>query len=213
MGNMNALTYKEVYPLIMDNKMWTGVNFNKALYFRLPDDYEQYAYVKDGIKYGKVPSICWFTNLSHGKNSELVLTKEFSGDYPRYENYNAIEVGKVADIPLDYEGVMGVPITFLGRYSPEQFEIIGFRYGNDGKDLRLKTGKCPYFRVLVRNKFPKRKRPDIGWQCPCGWVVTDITYTSIVFDAPCGRCGRYNFSEFQSKSWPVLRSLNDKKPN
>ena len=76
-------------------------------------------------------------------------------EYPTYDNYNAIDVGKTADIPCDYDGAMGVPITFLDKYNPEQFEIIKFRKGNDEKDLSVK-GKCPYFRILIRNKHPQK---------------------------------------------------------
>jgi hypothetical protein len=76
-------------------------------------------------------------------------------EYPTYDNYNAIDIGKTADIPYDYSGAMGVPITFLDKYNPEQFEIIKFRKGDDEKDLRV-NGKCPYFRILIRNKHPRK---------------------------------------------------------
>lgn len=95
----------------------------------------------------------WFTNLDIKKrHEELILVKQYHGhedEYPHYDNYDAINVDKTVDIPCDYDGVMGVPITFLDKYNPEQFEIIQFRKGNDGKDLCI-NGKCPYFRILVQ---------------------------------------------------------------
>ena len=100
-------------------------------------------------------NICWFTNLDIAKrHEEIILYKSYNEEeYPQYDNYNAINVNKVADIPMDYDGVMGVPITFLDKYNPDQFEIIRFRKGNDDKDLSI-NGKCPYFRILIRRKQP-----------------------------------------------------------
>ena len=98
-------------------------------------------------------NICWFTNLDHTKrHEELILYKSYNeNDYPKYDNYEAINVNKVAEIPVDFPNAMGVPITFLDKYNPEQFEIIKFRKGNDDKDLSI-NGKCPYFRILIKNK-------------------------------------------------------------
>lgn len=98
---------------------------------------------------------CWFTNLDHKKrHEELILYKHYTPEeYPKYDNYDAINVDKVAEIPCDYDGVMGVPITFLDKYNPEQFEIVAFRKGEDGKDLvftRERERAQPYFRILVR---------------------------------------------------------------
>ena len=105
----------------------------------------------------KVPSVCWFTNLNTNiKNNGIVLTEKYSPDnYQKYDNYDAIEVSKVKDIPKDYDGVMGVPITFLDKFNPEQFEIIKFRKGDDDKDLSV-NGKTPYFRILIKNKKVER---------------------------------------------------------
>ena len=132
-GNVNAISYKEVFPLIKENKMWLGVSsFNKGMYFGVPDDYtyaDTYKFDRErnGKKVMRVSSICWFTNLDHKKrHEELVLYKKYNEEeYPKYDNYDAIEVSKVTDIPMDYEGIMGVPITFLNKYCPEQFEIVG----------------------------------------------------------------------------------------
>lgn len=190
-GNYNAVTYKEIFPLIKDNKIWLGIHSNVTMEFAMPDSYEIYDRIENGVKIGKVPSICWFTNLPNKKRTEpLDLYKKYDpNEYLQYDNYNAINVNKVADIPMDYEverivtdeelnklkeqgfvieiieeydltykvkiknPVMGVPITFLNNYNPEQFEIVSFRKGEDGKDLvftRERERVQPYFRILVR---------------------------------------------------------------
>ena len=156
-GNNNAITYKEIFPLIKDNKIWCGYTCNKTLAFKVG---EGYTYdekltnkINDGNRYGKVPAITWFTNLNVNKRyEEMILTKEYSEEaYPKYDNYDGINVDKVVNIPKDYYGVMGVPITFINNYNPNQFEIIKFRKGDDNKDLRY-NGKEPYFRVLIKRK-------------------------------------------------------------
>lgn len=124
-GNMNAVTYKEIFPLIKENKLWAGYSFNKSMDFEMPDSYEGEVGV-NGRKVGKVPAICWFTNIPHDKRTQpLTLYKKYNPqEFPKYDNYDAIEVSKTADIPMDYDGVMGVPISFLDKYCPEQFEIL-----------------------------------------------------------------------------------------
>lgn len=162
MGNINAITYKEVFPLIRDNKLWLGPSISSGdRKFNVPDDYPLYAagcgIDSDGRRYIRVKGVRWFTNLDHNKrHEELDLVCRYSPEeYPHYDNYDAIDVSKTADIPYDYEGAMGVPITFLDKYNPEQFDIIKFRKGDDDKDLRV-NGKCPYFRILIRNKHPQK---------------------------------------------------------
>lgn len=155
-GHQNAITYKEVFPLIKDNKVWLGYGFKGgATHFFSP--YEDVAKAGDHKKdMIRVSGVNWFTNLEIPKrNEEMDLVCRYSPEeYPTYDNYNAIDISKTADIPYDYDGAMGVPITFLDKYNPEQFEIIKFRKGDDDKDLRV-NGKCPYFRILIRNKNPK----------------------------------------------------------
>lgn len=131
LGNNNAITYKEIFPLIKDNKLWLGYNSNKTIEFRVPDSYK-FSREDESGKYGKVPAISWFTNLETKKRKEdLILFKKYDPkDYPKYDNYDAIEVSKVAEIPCDYDGIMGVPITFLDKYNPDQFEIVGLSAGN-----------------------------------------------------------------------------------
>ena len=153
-GNGNAVTYKEIFPYIKDNKMWIGASkgIGGKFSFIVPNDYDnKFVYEENGVRLGQVNSACWFTNLEHKKrNEELILYKHYNPtEYPKYENYDAIEVSKVAEIPMDYEGVMGVPISFLDKYCPNQFRIVKFRKGDDGKDLSV-NGKCPYFRILIQ---------------------------------------------------------------
>lgn len=159
-GNINAITYKEVFPLIMQNKIWLGASIHSGdRKFWVPDNYELKAagcgIDETGRKYIRVKGVRWFTNLDYKERHEdLILYKTYNPkDYPKYDNYDAINVDKTSDIPCDYYGVMGVPITFLDKYNPEQFEIVAFRKGVDGKDLVYSTlagGVQPYFRILIR---------------------------------------------------------------
>jgi len=149
MGNNNAITYKEIFKLIKENKLKLGFNVNKSMEFQLPDDYDKWDRVdNEGKKYGRVPAISWFTNLDIKKQVEdLKLYKTYKGNedyYHRYDNYDAINVDKVKDIPIDYDGVIGVPITFLKYYNPEQFEILGLTQGSDDAYKTKKYTKKDY---------------------------------------------------------------------
>ena len=133
LGNNNAITYKEIFPLIKNGKMWLGYSANKTMTFRLSNHYNRWNYIdENGNKYGNVPAITWYTNLDIKKrHEELILVKKYNPlDYPKYDNYDAIEVSKVKDIPKDYDGVMGVPITFFDKFNPDQFEVVGQGQGN-----------------------------------------------------------------------------------
>ena len=154
-GTQNAITYKEIFKLIKENKIWLGNGFKSGnAYFQIPDDatrkYAKGVYDEE-TKLVKFRNCCWFTNLDHSKRHEkIILYETYNPEkYPKYDNYDAIEVKKTAEIPQDYDGIMGVPITFLEKYNPEQFEIVKFRKGNDEKDLSI-NGKCPYFRILIK---------------------------------------------------------------
>jgi len=134
-GSQNAITYKEIFQLIKENKIWLGCR-SGGFRFRVPNTYNTGNIVEEnGQKYAKLGNITWYTNLSHRRrNEELLLYKTYEGneqDYPRYDNYDAVEVSKTKDILLDYKGVMGVPISFLDKYNPEQFEIIGLGNGRE----------------------------------------------------------------------------------
>ena len=160
-GNVNAISYKEVFPLIKENKMWLGVSITSGdRKFVVPDNYPLNAagcgIDENGKKYIRVKGVRWFTNLDHKKrHEELLLYKKYNEEeYPKYDNYDAIEVGKTKDIPMDYNGIMGVPITFLDKYCPTQFEIVGqmmttkvteFNFGYPYID-----GKKKFARVLIK---------------------------------------------------------------
>jgi len=154
-GNTNVATYKEIFPYIKNNELWVGVtNYNVGMHFVLPDEYKEYKYIDaNGKKIGRVSTSCWWTNIENKRRNEKVdLYKKYNPvDYPKYDNYDGIDVGQYENIPVDYDGVMGVPITFLGHYNPTQFEIVKFRKGDDNKDLSV-NGKCPYFRLLIKRK-------------------------------------------------------------
>ena len=131
-GNVNALKYKEIFPLIKQDKMWLGCSIHSGdREFGVPDDYPLEASScridERGRKFIRVKGVRWYTNIEHGeRHEEMILYRKYDpAVYPKYVNYDAIEVGKTADIPCDYDGVMGVPITFMDKYNPDQFEIIG----------------------------------------------------------------------------------------
>ena len=169
-GSMNAITYKEVFPLIKSGKLWLGHGpAGQDMLFDVPEDYarelvetkrEGSAYkLVDNIVKGRLGNAVWFTNLDHRKRHEdLILYKKYSPDeYPEYDNYDAINVNKTDHIPVDYAGEMGVPITFLDKHNPEQFEIIGMDRPLitqlTGKQSRFKIkGKEIYARIVIRNK-------------------------------------------------------------
>jgi len=167
LGDQNAITYKEIFGYIKENKLWLGYDNGGTKWFRVPDDYdiqtESRIKIEDGIKYFSMGRIMWFTNLDTTKRHEnLTLYKRYSPEeYPKYDNYDAINVSRVANIPMNYEGVIGVPITFIDKHNPEQFEIIGIdRYVEDnpnyGSRFKL-NGKEIYARVLIRNKRIKKQ--------------------------------------------------------
>ncbi len=158
-GNHNAITYKEIFHLIRDNKMWLG-NTSGDMKFRVPDHYAprdtRYWVDAEGNKWRSMGNACWFTNLDFPRRHEnLILYKTYNDTkYPKFDSYEAINVNKVSDIPLGYKGVMGVPITFLNKYNPQQFEIIGIdRYVKDnpnyGKRFTI-GGQEIYARILIK---------------------------------------------------------------
>tara|TARA_B110000114_G_scaffold163819_1_gene182902 strand:+ start:507 stop:1625 length:1119 start_codon:yes stop_codon:yes gene_type:complete len=190
-GNLNAIAYKELFPLIQEDKLWLGAtNFNKGMYFQVPDDFvyaDTYKFEREqnGVKVSRVPGVCWFTNIDHGRrhqplplmtmedNIKFSRHKDIKGkEYQQYENYDAIEIPFVDSIPSDYDGIMGVPITFIDKYSPEQFEIIWQASGNTRASAPKKilerlnynpikadkgggavvNGKMKYGRILIKHK-------------------------------------------------------------
>ena len=160
-GNMNAVTCKNIFPLIRDNKVWLGYN-SGHFWFKVPDTYEEkktdFKIDENGQKWRRMGNICWFTNLSVEKRHEdIILFRNYIPDlYPKYDNYDAINVDRTADIPCDYYGVMGVPITFMQYYNPDQFEILGNSRYHDGQefsdDINVLNGKTLYTRLLIKRR-------------------------------------------------------------
>ena len=174
-GNINVVTYKEIFPLIKDNKMWMGSTcfHGGATYFYGSEEFydpvkmsnPKHAYIKDGYLFWRVNGVRWFTDLDIKKRHEdLDLYKEYNPeDYPKYDNYDAVNVDKVVNIPCDYDGIMGVPISFLDKYNPDQFEIIGMS-ANGAVPNYIKlpwatkhnnpfiNGKPIYQRIFVKRK-------------------------------------------------------------
>ena len=188
LGNSNALTYKEIFKLIRENKVWLGASIHSGdVEFMVPNDYEirskSLRIDEMGRKFIRVPSIRWFTNLDYiERHEDLILYKKYNEEeYPKYENFDAINVDVTKDIPVDYAGAMGVPITFIDKYNPDQFEIIGLGISNSGIEIgvqpykpehkkyrkevqkrgavdgdlyMMKNGivEVPYARILIKNK-------------------------------------------------------------
>ena len=167
-GNLNAVTYKEIFPLLKENKLWLGYTYfqgGAAYFIGDPSLYDETkisnpknAYIKDGKLFWRVNGVRWFTNLEHSKrNEEIILYKKYNEEeYPKYDNYDAIEVSKVCEIPKDYNGVMGVPISFFDKYNPSQFEIVGQMANTNITETNFGypfvNGKRKYARILIRKK-------------------------------------------------------------
>ena len=167
-GNMDAIIYKEIFPLVKENKIWLGAGKNdgRNIWYQVPDSYENFHKEEDGKKYAFVAKTIWFTNIDHGRrHNRLQLMSEneivkfvTKKSFEKYDNYNAIEVSKVKNIPSDYGGVMGVPVSFLSKYNPDQFELVGSNrgIGQDpngvyGRGSYLK-GKETFKRIFIRHK-------------------------------------------------------------
>lgn len=167
-GHQNAITYKDVFPLIKGNRMWLGFGFKRNMAHFIAPHYEDTASDLDHREgMIRVSGVVWYTNLDHSKrHEETILVKRYRGNessYPQYDNYNAIEVSKTQDIPMDYAGAMGVPITYLTKYNPDQFEIIGcsYSYGEpigyhkEGSGFGASiNGVQVYKRLFIRNRNP-----------------------------------------------------------
>ena len=196
-GNMNAITYKEVFPLLKDNEIWLGYkSLNLDMYFDVTDKYKEWllANKKEGSAYkiiggvvmGRLASACWFTNIDHGKRHEPMqldtmahnlkfnkkLKKKFEDDfgkneYPKFDNYDAIEVPFTECIPSDYDGVIGVPITFLDKYNPDQFEVVG----RDG-DLDLSV-TYEFFTPPSDDLCKKYRNANVTWRVQNAYFVVD----------------------------------------
>lgn len=191
-GNQNAITYKEIFPLIKENKLWLGISMNGSnRYFQVPDDYpltEKTGKIENGKKYAFVKAVVWFTNIKNKKwTSEIVLFKNYKpAEYPKYENYDAINVDNVNDIPMDYFDPIGVPITFLHKYNPNQFEIIALgivgsiQFTSERKMEILKNG-LPTGKFTINAKGTLYKKYDSNYDKVATFkdVQSGQLYTSI----------------------------------
>ena len=172
-GNQNALTYKECFKLVSDNKMWLGVSIHSGdREFMIPPTYEvrskSLRVDAKGNRYIRVVGVRWFTNLDYPQRHEdLVLYKTYnSEEYPTFENYNAINVNKTGDIPSDYEGIMGVPITFMDKYNPDQFEIIW-----RGGDIEWAENECKFYTPPTPEKAKRYRSQDRTWRIQNPYLV------------------------------------------
>lgn len=200
LGNMNAITYKEVFPLLKGNEIWLGYkSLNQDMYFDVPEERRQWlvehkkegsAYkIIDGVVMGRLASACWFTNLDHGRRHELLLLdtmehnlkfnkklrkklekEQGAIEYPIYDNYDALYVPFVEAIPSDFDGVMGVPITFLDKYNPEQFEIISMSRDAPGYTGMRKEFLDDYFAQGGTGSM-KPGHPDLGYYTADGRAI------------------------------------------
>ncbi len=183
-GNVNAITYKEIFALIKDNKLWMGYSIHSGdREFRVPDDYplnaSGYRVDEQGRKYIRVKGVRWFTNMDYiERHTDLDLYKRYTPEeYPKYENYNAINVDKTADIPEDYDGEMGVPITFLDKYNPDQFEIVGLGISNSGIEIGVQPYKPEHKKY--RKEIQKRGAVDGDLYMMIDNVIT-VPYARII---------------------------------
>lgn len=164
-GNMNAIAYQEIFPLIKNNMLWLGCH-NGDMGFTVPSDSEPRAtrfwIDEKGVKHRSLGNACWYTNIEHNKrNIPMDLYKKYNThEFPKYDNYDAINVNKTCEIPMDYDGIMGVPITFLSKHCPSQFEIVGIMTGarssingNDGRSVFYLNNKAVYARILIKSVF------------------------------------------------------------
>ena len=192
-GNMNAITYKEVFRLIKGGSLWVGAtNFNTGMYFRVPDNFvhdESYKFERerDGAKINRVPGVCWYTSLDHGRRHEpltlmneadnIRFNKKLKGlPYAKYDNYDAIEVPYADAIPSDFPGVMGVPISFLSKYNPDQFEIVGMCENEDLYQLKTRKYTSAECKAAYVAKFKKPGTYDLN---ASGVLVLDGQYEKV----------------------------------
>lgn len=174
-GPLNAVKYKDTFPLLRENKMWVGYTHPKM--FRIPDDAVRKNVIEDGgVRYQKFGNVQWYTNLDIDKRHVMLDLRGNYYDaekYPTYDNLDAIDVSKVSNIPCDYDGLIGVPISILDNYNPEQFELIGMGTGDTAKEIGVTKNyrgrtdlavtvngksKCPFTRIVIKNRHPEKRK-------------------------------------------------------
>ena len=177
--NNNAITYRDIFKYIKENKLWLWYAGNKTMIFQLSPDYEKFDYIENAVKYWKVPAISWYTNLEHSKrNEEMILFKNYSQEeYIKYFNFDWINTDKVTDIPCDYDWIIWVPITFLNNYNPKQFEIIWLWISNSWIEVWVK----PYTPEHKKYRKEVQKRWAVDWDLYIleNWLVK-VPYARIL---------------------------------
>ena len=181
-GNMNAIACKEIFPLIKGNEMWLGASRMGAKCFALPSNAPVKAnqYEENGVRFQKFGNIAWFTNIEYGRRHEPLVLMSMednllygskrvrSAGYPKYDNYDAIEVPETKAIPSDYDGIMGVPVSFLDKYSPEQFEIVW-----RGGDIEWAKNECTFFTPPAKEQQQKHRAANKTWRVQNAYVLND----------------------------------------
>lgn len=178
-GHQNAITYREIFPLIKENKVWLGYGFKGGAAYFINEHYDDYAKAgehKEGMI--RVSGVVWFTNLEIPKrNEELILYKRYNeDDYPKYDNYDAINVDKTSDIPCDYDGVMGVPITFMNKYNPNQFDIIW-----RGGDIDWAENECSFYTPPSQESADRYKKQDRTWRIQNPYLLDSNGKAKVVY--------------------------------
>lgn len=178
-GNTNSLACRDIFKMFQEDKIRTGyTNFNTGMFFAVPDTFEKYHHIENGQKMARVSTSCWYTSLPVAKHKEdLVLYKHYTPEeYPKYDNYDAIEVKTYTDIPCDYEGIIGVPITFLDKYNPNQFEILG-RSG----DIDWAEKECAFYTPPTIEKSQNYKKQDKTWRVQNAYFVDDTNCVHTIY--------------------------------
>ena len=222
-GNVNAATCKEVFPLFKENRLWRGAtpNNGRIKWFRIPDDAPVKSSVQrtdpDGARWQDVGNSVWYTNIEHGRRHEplALMTMENNllhgskrvrdAAYVKYDNYDAIEVPETKAIPSDYEGVMGVPVSFLDKYSPEQFEIVG-----RGGDMEWAKNECTFFTPPAREQQQKHRAANKTWRVQNAYVLNDEGLAQTIYQRIFIR-HRHPTIQPLSRSWGGRSSLRCKR--
>lgn len=181
-GNQNALKYREIFPLLMNNEIWLGNNNPAPKLFYVPSTNKERKNItidEDGNYVASFGNICWYTNLDlKRRHEDLILVEKYNSDkYIKFENYDAIIVNKIAEIPCDYSDIMGVPITFMEKYNPDQFEILG-RTG----DIEWATTKCNFFTPPTQKQQEIFKAQNNTWRVQNGFYVTNDGVAHTIYD-------------------------------
>ena len=178
-GNTNALACREIFKLFQDDKIRTGyTNFNVGMFFYVPDSFTRFHHIEDGKKIARVSTSCWYTNLPVEKhNEDVVLYKHYSTEYyPKYDNYDAINVNTYTDIPCDYDGIMGVPVTFLDKFNPKQFEIIW-----RGGDIEWAENECSFYTPPSKEIAEQYKKQDSTWRIQNPYLLDNEGKAHVVY--------------------------------